>query len=55
LCSFLINKSILLKILQEEEVVEEEEEDISKAGGEQTFSRRKGRFSLHSLQKRWII
>jgi len=44
----LINKSILLKILQEEEVDEEEEEDILEAGG-QTFSRRKGRFALHSL------
>ena len=28
------------------------EEDISKAGG-QTLSRRKGRFALHSLQKKW--
>ena len=53
LCALLIKKSILLKILQEEEVDEEEEEDTSEAGGK-TSSRRKGRFTLYSLQKKWI-
>jgi len=55
LCALLIKKRILLKILPKEEVVKEEEEDISEAGwGEQTLSKRKGRFTLHTLQKKWI-
>ena len=41
------------KILPEEEVVEEEEDNSSEVGW-QKLSRRKFRFALHMLQKKWI-